>query len=464
MSGAVPWKGRGLFVRPDAHSGGGRSGEDPEFCLDGQGQLTARRSSDAALLEGREGFWTLWPTGPDQLLFVRSPVDGRPGLPGRVVLSGDLSGFPLADLLAFLAQARFSGTLRVITPSGQRLAVMQEGELRGARSDEPRDALADVIVRLGHATQEQVEAARKATTPDRVGRLLVEQGVLEPHTLFACMSHQVSGIFEAIMLSREGTFLVTDVQELEGAQAIKLSMQSLLMDAIRKVDELNHYRRRIPHGRLFVTPLVDPGDAVEPEDRALWDRADGSLRLIELARQLHLSEFDATAAAHRLLTRGALRLSEGPHGAQETVGSGPTPVPSAAMDAEGNKGPLDAAAVVSIFNTIFAEAFTEVTHHGRIGDFLETANAALAHQAQADGSAFLRDLSFSPQGTLPEEALLKAWRAQGGGDDPASLSRLRRNLSDVMFFLLFQTGELLESQADEQLAHRVRALLGRLGT
>lgn len=456
---------KGLFVRPDAHTGGGgrARGEDPQFSLDGQGQLTARWSSDAALLEGREGTWTLWPTGPDQLLFVRSPVDGRPGLPGRVVLSGDLSGFPLADLLAFLAQARFSGTLRVLTPAGQRLAILDEGELRGARSDAPRDALADVIVRLGHATQAQVEAALATTTPERVGRLLVEQGVLEAHELFACLSHQVSGIFEAIMLSREGTFLITDAQELEGAQAIKLSMQSLLMDTIRKVDELNHYRRRIPHGRLFVTPLADPGREVEPEERALWERADGSQRLIELARDLHLSEFDATAAAHRLLTRGALRLSEGPHGVQETV-AGPTPVPTAAIRGKGAKGPPDAAEVISIYNTIFAEAFDEVIRHGRIGAFLETANAALAHQAQADGAAFLRDLTFSPQGQLPAEVLLEGWQAQGGGDDAASLARLRRVLSDVMFFLLFQTGEVLESQADEQLAHRVRALLGKLGT
>ena len=40
--------------------------------------------------------------------------------------------------------------------------------------------------------------------------------------------------------------------------------------------------------------------------------------------------------------------------------------------------------------------------------------------------------------------------------------KLRRALSDVMFFLLFQAGELLESQADENLAHRVKALLGTL--
>lgn len=438
--------------------------EDPRFSLDGRGRLTALAASHAGLLEGREGTWSLWPTGPDQLLFVRSPVDGRPGLPGRVVLSGDLSGFPLADLLAFLAQSRFSGTLRVISPAGERLAVIQDGDLRGARSDEPRDALADVIVRLGYATQAQVDAVLQKGPPERVGRLLAEQGVLEPHELFACLSQQVSGIFEAIMLSREGTFLLTDAQELAGAQALQLSMQSLLMDAIRKVDELNHYRRRIPHGRLFVTSLVDPGADAEPEERAVWERADGSLRIVELARALHMSEFDATAAVHRLLTRDALRLSDSPHGVKETVGHGPTPVPpTAAGDDHALRGPPDAAAVVGIFNDIFAEAFTEVARHGLVSDFLGTANAALAHQSQADGAGFLRELAFSPQGQLPAQELLEAWRAQAGKDDVKALVRLRRILSDLMFFLLFQTGELLESQADEQLAHRVRALLGKLG-
>ena len=100
------------------------------------------RPTEAAGLQGREGRFALWPTGPDQLLFLRTPVDGRPGAPGRVVLSGDLSGFPLADLLAFLAQSRWSGTVRVMTPAAVRGVLLHEGDVRGAMSDDPRDALA----------------------------------------------------------------------------------------------------------------------------------------------------------------------------------------------------------------------------------------------------------------------------------------------------------------------------------
>jgi hypothetical protein len=39
----------------------------------------------------------------------------------------------------------------------------------------------------------------------------------------------------------------------------------------------------------------------------------------------------------------------------------------------------------------------------------------------------------------------------------------RQALSDVMFFLLFQAGELLESRADEDLARRVKDMLATLG-
>ena len=43
------------------------------------------------------------------------------------------------------------------------------------------------------------------------------------------------------------------------------------------------------------------------------------------------------------------------------------------------------------------------------------------------------------------------------------MATLRHALSDVMFFLLFQAGELLESRADEDLARRVKELLAALG-
>lgn len=445
--------------------------DEPSYSLDAKGQLTPLSTASAQLLGLQEGTWRLCPTGPDQLLFVRSPVDGRTGSPGRVVLTGDLSGFPIADLLAFLGQSRYAGTLRVVTPAATRSVVLLDGSVRDASSDDPRDALSAAIVRLGHVDEARMDEVLTTTPGARVGRHLVEQGVLQPHELFACVTHQVSGIFEAIMLSREGTFLVLDTTAVEkGAHAVQLSTQSLLMDAIRKVDELNHYRRRIPHLRVYLTPLLSPNKPLEEPEGALWAAASGARTLAELARSLHLSEFDAISAAHRLLTQGLVRISEGPHGASAAAQASsftPLPEPAATASAKGASDgarPADPEAVVAIYNAIFAEAFAEVSRHGRGADFLSSANAALAHQASSSGAGLLDAVQFSESGQLPVEPLLRAVQAVGEVEPGAEVVRLRRALSDVMFFLLFQAGELLESQADEKLAHRVKALLGKLGT
>ena len=77
--------------------------------------------------------------------------------------------------------------------------------------------------------------------------------MLQAHDLFKCVTHQVSEIFHAIVLCREGSFFLVDqpVEDKLGHN-IQLSTQSLLMDSIRKIDELAHFRKRIPHGRLYV--------------------------------------------------------------------------------------------------------------------------------------------------------------------------------------------------------------------
>ncbi len=53
--------------------------------------------------------WALAETSPDWMLFLRVPPQGgvlekKP----RIVLAGDCGSFPLADLVAFLGQSRWT--------------------------------------------------------------------------------------------------------------------------------------------------------------------------------------------------------------------------------------------------------------------------------------------------------------------------------------------------------------------
>jgi hypothetical protein len=94
-------------------------------------------------------------------------------------------------------------------------------------------------------------------------------------------------------------------------------------------------------------------------------------------------------------------------------------------------------------------------------EFIAAANAALAGRALST-SPVISGMSLDATGNLAADKVLAQFervKAQLGSEPLASL---KQALSDVMFFLLFQAGELLESRADEDLARRVKELLSTL--
>jgi hypothetical protein len=411
-------------------------------------------------LTGRTGAYTLLPTSPDLLVLSRTPAEGGSLAAPRVVLAGDASGFPLSDLIAFISQARWSGVLRVQSPGGERSLVLREGEVRGATSDVGADRLGEVLIRLGYLERAQLEAVLREQPPSRIGRTLVERGLLQAHDLFRCITHQVSEIFHAIVLCREGTFALVDqpVEDKLGHN-IQLSTQSLLMDSIRKFDELTHFRKRIPHGRLYVARKRPSDGKLEKDEDLVLAMVDGRRTLLELAQAAKLSEFDITKITFRLLEGGFVALADKPLVPAIT----PLPLVHAPSGSDLHVGaPVGVREVVRVFNAIYREICSEVSKQGMAREFIASANAALSGQALSS-SPVLEGLTFAPDGSLPDGRLVESFEHHRDTLGSEPLASFRQSLSDVMFFLLFQAGELLESRADEDLARRVKDMLATLG-
>ncbi|WNG38748.1 DUF4388 domain-containing protein [Archangium violaceum] len=448
------------------------------------------QSQQPPALAGRTGSYVLQPTSPDLLVFSRSPAEGGSLPTPRVVLSGDAAGFPVSDLIAFLSQARWSGVVRVHAPGGERSVILREGEVRGATSDVAADRLGEVLVRLGYLDRPQLEAVLREHPPSKIGRALVERGLLQAHDLFKCVTHQVSEIFHAIVLCREGSFFLVDqpVEDKLGHN-IQLSTQSLLMDSIRKIDELAHFRKRIPHSRLYVLKKGMTNAKLEPDEDKVLALVDGRRTLLDLGQAARLSEFDVTKVVYGLLEGGFVQLSDKPLGGTAQSLSGlpavrpktfmgipvvrpsSTGIPTVRHSQSGLRAittppvpppVVDVRDVVRVFNRIFREIASEVSKQGLAREFIASANAALSGQALSS-SPVLTGLAFAPDGSLPDAKLLEAYDQNRVMLGPEPLVAFRQALSDVMFFLLFQAGELLESRADEDLARRVKDMLAALG-
>ncbi len=439
-------------------------------------------------LAGRTGSYVLQATSPDLLVFARSPAEGGSINAPRVVLSGDAAGFPLSDLIAFLSQSRWNGVIRVQAPGGERSVILREGEVRGATSDVAADRLGEVLVRLGYVERPQLEAVLREQPPSKIGRTLVERGLLQAHDLFKCVTHQVSEIFHAIVLCREGSFFLIDqpVEDKLGHN-IQLSTQSLLMDSIRKIDELAHFRKRVPNGRVYVLRKGLTHAKLEPDEDRVLALVDGRRTVLDLGQAARLSEFDVTKVVYGLLEGGFVSLSDKPLGGTAQSISGlpavrprsvmgvpvvrpsSTSLPSVRSSQSGLRPgepnrpvPTDSREVVRVFNRIFREIATEVAKQGLAREFIASANAALSGQALSS-SPVLQGLVFAPDGSLPDARLVEGYERHRTTLGQEPLVAFRQALSDVMFFLLFQAGELLESRADEDLARRVKDMLASLG-
>src|SRR5512133_704587 len=209
--------------------------------VDAHGRVVPGDDATRRALADRAGRFVLLPSATDLLLARRSAAVGGSAPRPRCVLAGDLSGFPIVDFVAFIHQSRVTGVLTVASDGAERSVTFKDGEVRGAESSVPGERLGEVAVRLGLATAPQLAAVQAS------GRALVAKGVLSPNDLWKCVHEQVGEVFHAILLAREGIFFLLDEEHAErtGA-ALAVNTQSLLMDGIRRIDEMSLFRARSP--------------------------------------------------------------------------------------------------------------------------------------------------------------------------------------------------------------------------
>ncbi len=457
---------------------------DDRFVFDQRGLPNLVDSHAPSPLAGRTGYYKAVSTSPDWVVLLRVPAQGgiqekRP----RVVLAGDIGTFSLQDQIAFLGQSRWTGVLRVLSTSGERTLTLKEGEVRSAASDSPADRIGEVMIRMGYATRPQLEATLAESPPSRVGKAMVEKGYLKSHDLYKCLNEQVSEIFHNMMLAKEGTFACVDQELDEKAMVhnLSISIQGLLMDSIRKIDELAQFRKKVPHGKLYVAKKKPTDGKLEEDEDLLLGFVDGQHTVLELGLAAKVSEFDATRIVYRLLEGGYATLSQVAV-TQNRPAAPPPPAPPAPVQVTTiapksqpvTRPPppsnptwpppaVDERKVINVFNFIFREVRNEVSRRGNLDMFLASANAALRGSGVST-SRVLSGLAFEIDGSLDETLVLRQFTELKNdghmGSEP--LTSLKQALSDVMFFLLFQAGELLESRADEDLARRVKELLATI--
>lgn len=334
-------------------------------------------------MRARQGAFRLMPA-PQHLIVMRlvgedgrrDPDDGPVfRLAGEITTPG-----AICDIVALIGQAGWRGELVVQDGAASRSIFFEQSHVVAATSTVEAERLGEVLYRYGALTKEQIAEAVKAVTSDmRFGEAAVKLGFITRERLFQLMGKQTEEIVYAVLLVGDGMFYFLDTYDETRIMARQsLPVNALLMEGVRRMDEMRYFRDRIPSDQHV--PARAPGrEAPATEMSAVWHAVDGARSIAEICRVVGQDEFEVTQALFQLVQAG------------HVVVGAPRPT-----------GP---AAVVALFNEAITLIFHEVDAVGRGGEVREQ----LASFATGAGvyDALFRKAGPAPDGTLVPQTIIE---------------------------------------------------------
>jgi hypothetical protein len=240
-------------------------------------------------------------------------VEAQPH-PRGTVLAGDLAEMQPSDLLNFLHQGRRTGVLLTRTHEVERAVVLTDGNVAWACSTSPGERIGELLANMGLVGRERIEAAlreQQATREKkRIGQLLVEHGHLGPDEVWRGLKHQVVEIFLGLLVTQSGSFVfLRGVEKAKLPAQLAIDTQGMLLDGLRRLDEMELYRTRVPSFEAKPKPSgKPPSGKLSLEEQRVLSLADGSRSVGDLSATTSFGEFETTKAVFKLIEAGYLSL------------------------------------------------------------------------------------------------------------------------------------------------------------
>jgi hypothetical protein len=364
-----------------------------------------------------------------------APID----IGSRVVLAGEiLSPMTLFQTIEIVAERGFVGEMQVFSSGGGWFQLsLDRGMLLFARSNDPADRLGELMVRKGMLDRQTLEALLDQVTENhRLGQLCLERGVLSGDQLFALLGEQTTGIFLRTLTVGDGAFVFTtpDPTQPPPDHTVHFAVRGLLMDGIRRLDEIELYRQIIPGSDvcLKVIPGADIG-GLEPDSLAVLERCDGKTTLGEIARAADLDEFATTRAAYFLVKRKCAKA-----------------------ESRDRFDEAEVRRIVRVFSGILGDVFAAISAAGG----REPAQLMLGSWIDGSGYSSYLGEDVATLARIDVERVLATFRSAREEDPLATFMHIAHEL---VSFALFCAGSALRRDQEMALSKAVNLRLERIG-
>ncbi len=229
-----------------------------------------------------------------------------------ILMEGQLSEHPLAELIREIAATGLSGALRLARERAKVAIYFQDGELVFAVSNLRAHRLRE-IVKQGGLGDAQLSDLPAKVSDDELSEALVESGRVTAETLAMIRSKQLSDVLRLALLWTDGTWEFDPRVRVANDVSVSVDVNRLLLECAR------HLPAGFVASRFCETNGITyqsaPGkDATNllPAEASVFSRASRSVQLSELSGLRGASKEDNLRAVYALSLSGLLQPSDWP--------------------------------------------------------------------------------------------------------------------------------------------------------
>jgi hypothetical protein len=231
------------------------------------------------------------------------------------MLKGTLEHFALADVFRLMSWAKKTGKLEVARSAGRGKIFFRDGEVYYAESSLSREPLGQKLIRSGSLTDGQLMKAldQNAQSGERVGQILVANGWVTQEQLQGALRQQIEDAVFDLLRWELGEFDFQPQVEADIEVQISVSVENLIIEASRRLDELEVIQRKIPNedARLKMANKPPEGAAeinITPEEWRMLVLVDGSRTIHEIALLVGMDDFGALRGLYGLVSAGLVEV------------------------------------------------------------------------------------------------------------------------------------------------------------
>ena len=362
------------------------------------------------------------------------------------MLKGTLDDFSLADVFKLLSFSKKTGRVELKRRAGMGRVFFRDGDVYYAESSLSREPLGQKLIRSRALTESHLRQAldEHADTGERVGQILLREGWITEEQLVEAVKQQIEDAVFDLLRWELGDFEWEPNASLEPEVALSVSVENLIMESSRRLDELELIFRKVPtsHAVVAVAP-APPEGAVEinitPDEWRVLVLVDGHRTVESIANTIGLDEFHTMKIVHGMVSAGLVEVtgsnesqevplqpSPAQHVEVEPAGPPPPPPPPmqevpevahAEQESPVDEAPDDVAPEQSFESFGFESEGSPPDEVGSV--------AATEAEGALDEDSFVADVmsSFNEEALLPaDEGLHEETLFEAGDEDALSTS------------------------------------------